>query len=185
MNSGYESADSSDYSDSEENMLFRLLNEEKMLQKQIEKQELKGTYVSEKDRRTSPYLTKYEKTRIIGTRAEQIKYGSPLCYGHSCEYDPYKIAEYELQLRKIPFIVKRQINPIKKIELWKLSELSFDRISFDTPIEVSEINYKDFKRDHIKEVRKNREKSENKLMLKEEPLSGSRTDTEYNWVKSE
>lgn len=33
------------------------------------------TAVEKKDRTTTPYMTKYERARVLGTRALQIRYG--------------------------------------------------------------------------------------------------------------
>lgn len=73
--------------------------------------------------RTLPYLTKYEKTRILGVRTKQINEGAPLFV----EADPniidgYIIAEKELMERKIPFIIRRPI-PNGGSEYWKVSDL--------------------------------------------------------------
>jgi DNA-directed RNA polymerase I, II, and III subunit RPABC2 len=73
--------------------------------------------------RTLPYLTKYEKTRILGLRTKQINEGAPLFV----EIDPsiidgYIIAEKELMERKIPFIIRRPI-PNGGSEYWKVSDL--------------------------------------------------------------
>lgn len=73
--------------------------------------------------RTLPYLTKYEKTRILGVRTKQINEGAPIFV----EADPtiidgYIIAEKELIERKIPFIIRRPI-PNGGSEYWKVSDL--------------------------------------------------------------
>ena len=64
-----------------------------------------------KERITSPFLTKYEKARIIGVRAVQISKNAPLYYspGDNQNMDPLAIAEQELQDGKIPFIVRRYL----------------------------------------------------------------------------
>jgi hypothetical protein len=49
-----------------------------------------GTEVEDKEqekerpRKTSKYLTKYERARILGTRALQIRYASILVYPANC-----------------------------------------------------------------------------------------------------
>ena len=73
--------------------------------------------------RTLPYLTKYEKTRILGVRTKQINEGAPIFV----EADPtiidgYIIAEKELIEGKIPFIIRRPI-PNGGSEYWKVSDL--------------------------------------------------------------
>ena len=73
--------------------------------------------------RTLPYLTKYEKTRILGVRTKQINEGAPLFVEADASIiDGYIIAEKELQERKIPFIIRRPI-PNGGSEYWKVSDL--------------------------------------------------------------
>lgn len=73
--------------------------------------------------RTLPYLTKYEKTRVIGQRAKQINKGaSPFIEVDSKIIDGYVIAELELYARKIPFIIRRPL-PGGGSEYWNLSDL--------------------------------------------------------------
>lgn len=78
--------------------------------------------------KTSPILSKYEKTRIIGQRAKQIADGSkPFINLSHTIIEPYIIAEMELQQKKIPFIIKRPI-PNGGFEYWRLRDLEI--ISF-------------------------------------------------------
>jgi DNA-directed RNA polymerase I, II, and III subunit RPABC2 len=73
--------------------------------------------------RTIPYLTKYERARVLGQRAKQIETGSkPLVKTPENIIDSYIIAELELKEKKIPFIVKRPI-PGGGCEYWKLNDL--------------------------------------------------------------
>jgi DNA-directed RNA polymerase I, II, and III subunit RPABC2 len=70
-------------------------------------------------------MTKYEKARVLGTRALQISKNAPLMLvPNQGETDPYKLAERELAERKIPFIVRRFL-PDGSYEDWKLSELTY------------------------------------------------------------
>lgn len=78
--------------------------------------------------KTSPILTKYEKTRIIGQRAKQISDGSkPYIHLSHTIIEPHIIAEMELQEKKLPFIIKRPI-PNGGFEYWRLRDL--DIIAF-------------------------------------------------------
>ena len=78
--------------------------------------------------RTIPYLTKYEKARILGQRAKQIESGSrPLVKIPENIVDSYIIAELELREKKIPFIIRRPI-PGGACEYWNLRDLEI--ISF-------------------------------------------------------
>lgn len=82
--------------------------------------------VKAKVRITSSFLTKYERARILGTRALQLsKAAPPMVHPQADETDPYKLAERELAERKIPFIVRRYL-PDHTYEDWKLSELTYD-----------------------------------------------------------
>eukprot|EP01084_Bolivina_argentea_P311667 539507_1 len=71
---------------------------------------------------TTPYLTKYEKARILGTRALQISMGAPVMVEMVGETDPLEIAQKELRERKIPMIIRRFL-PDGTFEDWKVSEL--------------------------------------------------------------
>ena len=73
--------------------------------------------------KTLPFLTKYEKTRILGERTHQINSGSkPFIPVESDIIDGYLIALAELEQKKIPFIVKRPL-PNGGCEYWKLKDL--------------------------------------------------------------
>ena len=73
--------------------------------------------------RTIPYLTKYERARILGQRAKQIETGAkPLVKIPENIVDSYIIAELELREKKIPFIIRRPI-PGGACEYWNLRDL--------------------------------------------------------------
>lgn len=73
--------------------------------------------------KTLPFLTKYEKARILGERAKQINAGSkPLIPIRDGLIDGYLIALEELEQKKIPFIIKRPLNN-GGCEYWKLHDL--------------------------------------------------------------
>lgn len=73
--------------------------------------------------KTIPFLTKYEKTRVLGQRAKQILSGSTPYIEVSKEIiDSYIIAEMELKAKKIPFIIRRPL-PNGGCEYWKLKDL--------------------------------------------------------------
>ena len=78
--------------------------------------------------KTIPFLTKYEKARVLGQRAKQIECGAkPLVKVPENVIDGYIIAELELQQKRIPFIIKRPI-PGGAFEYWNLKDLEI--ISF-------------------------------------------------------
>lgn len=73
--------------------------------------------------RTQPFITKYEKARILGERAKQINAGSkPFVSINESVIDGYLIALKEFEEKKIPFIVKRPM-PNGGCEYWKLQDL--------------------------------------------------------------
>lgn len=75
--------------------------------------------------RTLPFLTKYEKARILGERSKQIESGAiPFVKFGDKVIDPYVIALKELEMKRIPFIIKRPL-PNGGCEYWKLSDLEY------------------------------------------------------------
>ena len=78
--------------------------------------------VPDEERITSRFMTKYERARILGSRALQISKNAPLMVDPGEESDPYKLAEMELDKKKVPFIVRRYL-PDGSYEDWKVSEL--------------------------------------------------------------
>ncbi|KAK1765646.1 putative dna-directed rna polymerases i protein [Phialemonium atrogriseum] len=89
----------------------------------------KGGEKSHRDKRvpndqrmTTPFMTKYEKARILGTRALQISMNAPVLVDLEGETDPLQIAIKELQEKKIPLIVRRYL-PDGSYEDWTCEEL--------------------------------------------------------------
>ncbi|KAF9616888.1 hypothetical protein IFM89_032850 [Coptis chinensis] len=76
----------------------------------------------QKDRKTSKYMTKYERARILGTRALQISMNAPVMVELEGETDPLEIAMKELRERKIPFTIRRYL-PDGSYEDWGVDEL--------------------------------------------------------------
>jgi DNA-directed RNA polymerase I, II, and III subunit RPABC2 len=73
--------------------------------------------------RTIPFLTKYERARILGQRSKQIESGAkPFIKIPENIIDGYVIAELELQQKKIPFILRRPL-PNGGCEYWNLRDL--------------------------------------------------------------
>lgn len=76
-------------------------------------------------------MTKYEKARIIGLRAEQIGNGSPICVDPKGETDTIKIARMELQEHVIPsFIIRRFVPNDKGYEDWDVRDLIDSRFTY-------------------------------------------------------
>lgn len=77
----------------------------------------------DKNHTTYPFLTIYEKTKIIGLRANQISRGSrPFIPVPPDVTDVREIARLELAQKKLPFIVKRPL-PNGTYEYWRLTDL--------------------------------------------------------------
>lgn len=74
---------------------------------------------------TTPYMTKYERARILGTRALQISMNAPVLVPLDGESDPLEIAQKELSANKIPLIVRRFL-PDGSYEDWLVAELITD-----------------------------------------------------------
>jgi len=75
---------------------------------------------------TLPFLTKYERTRVLGERAKQLEGGAtPLIpeSSYSELVDCYLIAVKELEQKKIPFIIARPLPGNTGCEYWKLNDL--------------------------------------------------------------
>jgi DNA-directed RNA polymerase I, II, and III subunit RPABC2 len=73
--------------------------------------------------KTLPFITRYEKARILGERAKQINAGAkPMVVVDDNVIDGYLIALKEFEEKKIPFIIKRPL-PNGGVEYWKFKDL--------------------------------------------------------------
>tara|TARA_B100001989_G_C24379971_1_gene383780 strand:+ start:70 stop:549 length:480 start_codon:yes stop_codon:yes gene_type:complete len=73
--------------------------------------------------KTVPFLTKYEKARVLGIRAKQINSGSEIFVEIPPSiFDGYAIAELELEQKKLPFIIRRPM-PNGVSEYWCVNDL--------------------------------------------------------------
>lgn len=91
---------------------------------------VKDKKIPESDRTTTPYMTKYERARILGTRALQLRFvtrrrctrqrervvanrinsmNAPALVDLEGETDPLQIAIKEMREKKIPLIVRRYL----------------------------------------------------------------------------
>jgi DNA-directed RNA polymerase I, II, and III subunit RPABC2 len=79
---------------------------------------------SDPNHRSPPFLTVYERTKILGTRANQIAEGARPFIDPVPEHitQPLEIAKLELEQRRLPFIIKRPM-PDGTFEYWRLSDL--------------------------------------------------------------
>jgi len=83
----------------------------------------KNNNVVDEIHKTIPFLTKYERTRIIGQRAKQINSGAKAFVKvPENVIDGYLVAELELSLKRIPFIIRRPL-PGGGCEYWNLKDL--------------------------------------------------------------
>ena len=82
-----------------------------------------GTIIDELHR-TVPWLTKYEKTRVLGQRIKQLNTGAePFIKVATSIIDNSIVAQMELEQKKLPFIIRRPI-PGGGSEYWRLKDLS-------------------------------------------------------------
>mmetsp|Transcript_68901 Transcript_68901/g.165377 ORF Transcript_68901/g.165377 Transcript_68901/m.165377 type:complete len:157 (+) Transcript_68901:58-528(+) len=93
---------------------------------------------SKRPRQTTPFLTKYERARVLGHRALQLTCGSPnrlnLPEVEACRdpklkkrvkalrANPQRMAEEELKKGVIPFVVRRKFSD-GSYEDWRVKEL--------------------------------------------------------------
>jgi DNA-directed RNA polymerase I, II, and III subunit RPABC2 len=83
----------------------------------------KDNNIIDKLHQTLPYLTKYERARVLGQRAKQINSGAKAFVKVPENIiDGYLIAELELAQKRIPFIIRRPI-PGGACEYWRLKDL--------------------------------------------------------------
>lgn len=85
----------------------------------------------EKHERITPrYITKYEKTRLVGARANELSLGlgEPitinLSKGDEILTDPLQIAEEEFNQKTIPLQIRRFL-PDNTYEDWNVAELKW------------------------------------------------------------
>ena len=79
--------------------------------------------IEDSDHSSYPFLTKYERARVLGLRISQLNEGArPFVSLRHKIIDNHIIAEKELQEKKLPFIVMRPM-PNGKKEYWRLEDL--------------------------------------------------------------
>ena len=77
----------------------------------------------DKNHKSVPYLTQYEKTKIIGFRSNQLSQGArPLIQVPTHVTDVMEIARLELEQKRLPFLLKRPM-PDGTFEYWRLADL--------------------------------------------------------------
>ncbi len=92
-----------------------------------------GSYADKLKKIDPPYLTKYEKARIIGARALQISMSAPIFVEiPSYIKEPIGIATYELSLRILPLTIRRYFPNEEYVDVpLKAFELRYDEELFD------------------------------------------------------
>ena len=109
---------------------FILNNHPEIIQHNNDEIALLSKIVRDKNKRiidpyhkTIPFITKYERAKILGTRAKQINRDAPVFVSVPENIiDGYTIALLEYKAKKIPFIVRRPI-PNGGCEYWKFEDL--------------------------------------------------------------
>jgi DNA-directed RNA polymerase I, II, and III subunit RPABC2 len=73
---------------------------------------------------TYPFLTNYEKTKVLSFRASQICNGAkPYVLVPEGVSDAFEIAKLELEAKRLPYIIKRPL-PDGSFEVWRLADLA-------------------------------------------------------------
>ena len=73
--------------------------------------------------RSAPFLTQFEKTKVLGFRTNQLSQGArPYIAVPEHVTDLREIARMELEARRLPIILKRPM-PDGTFEKWRLSDL--------------------------------------------------------------
>lgn len=122
-----ESADEDNENSEIDDVMFEI-QEEETNETQKKNEELnamkKLAPAPNKERISSPYLTKYEKALVLGKRASMIEKNSPIyiIYDVNENLGPLGIAQRQLQKNVIPFVLRRFL-PNGEYEDWKLTEL--------------------------------------------------------------
>lgn len=100
-------------------------NEEEVIVEEGEAhaQAQEGEAEVEAERRfTSPIMTKFERAKILGIRAQQISMSAPIMVEYGNETDPVEIAKKELKEKKTPLVVLRRL-PDNTYEKWAVKDL--------------------------------------------------------------
>ncbi len=78
--------------------------------------------IAPSNRITSEYMTIYEYSMVVGTRATHIANGSTLYTDPQGLYDPREIAKKEIAENKCPLSITRRISPTM-VEVWEVNEM--------------------------------------------------------------
>jgi len=74
-------------------------------------------------KKTKPFLTKYERAKILGVRAQMISNGAiPLVTVPKHVSSTLEIAELELEQKVLPLFIRRRL-PNNEVEDWRIKEM--------------------------------------------------------------
>jgi len=79
---------------------------------------------SDQPLKSPPFMTTYERVRIVGQRAMQLSMNAEPRVDPQGESDPIKLAVMELEENEVPFIIRRFL-PDGSFEDWKLSDFAW------------------------------------------------------------
>lgn len=97
--------------------------EETVLEKLVITESYPPTGALDKRHVTYPFLTMYERTKVLSLRASQLAHGSsPFIDVPEYLTDVYEVAKAELEAKRLPYILKRQL-PDGEYEYWRLADL--------------------------------------------------------------
>ena len=116
--------DSGSDNDGEENEDVSCDDEESFMRQSdiISVNEMYDTYSNSK-RVTKPFMTRFEKAKILGVRSEMIANGAPALINVPRGItSTYEIATMEYNQKKIPLMIKRKL-PNNSFEYWKIDDL--------------------------------------------------------------
>jgi len=91
----------------------------------LEKLVIRDAYPPVKDaaHATYPFLTVYERTKVLSLRSSQLARGAqPFIDVPEYLTDVYEVAKAELEAKRLPYILKRPL-PDGNYEYWRLADL--------------------------------------------------------------
>ena len=97
--------------------------EESVMEKLVIRGKYPPTKETDSGHTSAPFLTMYERTKVLSFRASQLAHGAdPFIEVKPHLTNVYDIALAELEAKRIPIILKRPL-PNGEFEYWRLSDL--------------------------------------------------------------
>jgi len=97
--------------------------EETILEKLVIRDAYPPTASKDGSHTTYPFLTMYERTKVLSLRASQLAGGAqPFIDVPEYLTDVYEVAKAELEAKRLPYILKRPL-PDGEYEYWRLADL--------------------------------------------------------------